>query len=145
MAVLKTLLAVSVAAAGAQACAGKNYRPAGNMMRRQDQLSATVAPVGGIVAATAPPSSVPLNSIFASMLTVSVPLPATPTAGQQPAITNAPTLPQCASDAHFARARGVQARGGACMRVRACGAAAARAQAPRLLFRAAGLSSRSQP
>ena len=131
MAVLQTLLAVSVAAAGVQACAGKNYRPAGNMMRRQDQPSPTVAPVDGIVAATAPPSSVPLESIFASMLTVSVPLPATPTAGQQPAITNAPTLPQCPSFVP------VMAReGGPCMLVQA-----ARARVPCLLFPAARRSS----
>lgn len=120
MVVLNTLLALSVASLPlAQACAGKNYRPAGNVMRRQDIASsaapaagttptATVPSVAGVVGATSPPSSVPLESIYASMATVSVPLPAVPTAGQQPSITNAAPLPACASQRP--RLHGVHAR-----------------------------------
>lgn len=100
----------------ADACAGKHYRPAGNVMRRQDIASsgaaagtstaatatATATGATGVVAATAAPSTVPLESIGATMVTVSLALSATPTAGQQPSITNAPVLPSCACAASLA-------------------------------------------
>lgn len=98
MALLKSLVVLSAASIPlAQACAGAHYRPEHVRMRRQDVSSIPTAAgaATGVVTSTSPPSSVPLESIHASMATVAVPLTATPTAGQQPSITNAPALPSC--------------------------------------------------